>query len=285
MLIRLTAILLIGLAAPAVGKDVPVAPNVSLHVVEAGQGDAPPLVLMPGWSAGADIWQEQIAAFSRTRRVIAIDPRSQGDSTKAVSGNTPEQRADDLHALLAAMHIRRPVLVGWSQAAQDVAAYVQHYGSDGLSGIVLVDAAVSNGAAGIAMKPAATAAQFSRFATYTSDQEAYLRGMFGFIISQPQPTGTIDRLVLTGMKTPPSIGIAMLVADMFGIDRTPALAKMTCPVLIIAAGKSDELAQQQAEAKIIPHARLVIIDGAAHAVFIDQPARFDNALTTFLAAL
>ncbi|MEO5867757.1 MAG: alpha/beta hydrolase [Sphingomonas sp.] len=272
-------------APPATVRQVPVAPDVTLKVVEAGKGDAPTLVLIPGWSAGADIWREQIATFSASRRVIALDPRSQGDSTKAGAGNTPEQRAQDLHALLAALRVRRPVLVGWSQAAQDVAAYVTRYGADDLAGIVLVDAAVSDGAAGIAARPAATATQFARFAIYTSDQEAYLRGMFGAIIGRPQPAGAIDQLVATAMKTPPSTGLAMLVADMFGIDRTPALGKMTCPVLIVAAGTSGELDRQEAELKAIPHARFARIDDAAHAVFVDQPARFDAALADFLRGL
>ena len=47
------------------------------------------------------------------------------------------------------------------------------------------------------------------------------------------------------MKTPPDIGVAMLVADMFGVNRTPALKKIECPTLIIASAKSDELTRQQ----------------------------------------
>jgi len=39
--------------------------------------------------------------------------------------------------------------------------------------------------------------------------------MMGAIISKPQPEGTIDRLVATGMKTPPSIGTGMLVRRSF----------------------------------------------------------------------
>ena len=46
-----------------------------------------------GWSAGAGIWRQQIDAFSKTHRVIAIDPRSQGESTKTTTGNTPKTRA------------------------------------------------------------------------------------------------------------------------------------------------------------------------------------------------
>src|SRR5436853_2125056 len=46
-----------------------------------------------GWNAGAGIWRQQVNAFSKTHRVIAIDPRSQGESTKTTTGNTPKTRA------------------------------------------------------------------------------------------------------------------------------------------------------------------------------------------------
>jgi pimeloyl-ACP methyl ester carboxylesterase len=269
-------------AAPLMDKTVAVSPEVTLHVIEAGAGSKAPIVFIPGWSAGAGIWRAQIDRFDKDRRVIAFDPRSQGDSTKTTSGNTPEQRAVDLHKLLAAEHVIHPVLVGWSQAAQDVAAYVSLYGTGDLAGIVLVDAAVSDGAKGIAARPDDAATQFGRFSTYLTDQRAYLRGMFGAIVSKPQPPGMIDRAIATAMKTPPSTGLSMLVADMFGTDRTAALAKIDCPTLIIAAGSSQELARQKAEATIIRDARFVQIDDSAHAVFLDQPDRFAAALEDFL---
>ena len=107
----------------------------------------------------------------------------------------------------------------------------------------------------------------------------------GAIISKPQPGGTIDQFVATGMKTPPSIGIAMLVADLFGVNRTAALKNIDCPALIIASAKSDELARQQAGANQISHARFEKIEDAAHAVFLDQPDRFDELLEKFVKGL
>ena len=275
-----------GAAYASVEEGVTVAPGVVLRVTESGNANSkPPLIFIPGWSAGADIWQDQIDRFDDAYRVISFDPRSQGHSTKTASGNTPEQRAADLHALLAARKLSRPILVGWSQAAQDIAAYVSLYGTRDIAGIVLVDAAISEGAKAIPARPEQAAIQFTLLASYVVDQEAYLRGMFGAIISKPQPPGIVDRAIATAMKTPPSIGIAMLVADMFGIDRTPALAKIDCPVLIIASSSSEELAEQRAEVKEIRNARFIEIGDAAHAVFLDQPDRFEAALSEFAASL
>jgi pimeloyl-ACP methyl ester carboxylesterase len=267
-------------------QKVDVGGNVSLRVIEAGKPDAQPvLVFIPGWSTGADIWRRQIERFAKTNRVIAFDPRSEGESTKTTSGNTPETRARDLHALLDRLSVRRPVLIGWSQGVQDVAAYVERYAVKDLAGIVLVDAAVSDGADGMVARPQETAAQFKMFAIYQAYQQEYLGGMMRAIISKPQSDGAIEKLVKTGMKTPTDIGVAMLIADMFGVNRTPALKKIDCPTLIIASAKSDELARQQGAANQIPHARFEKIEDAAHAVFLDQPDRFDDLLRSFVSKL
>jgi microsomal epoxide hydrolase len=267
-------------------QKVDIGGNVSLRVIEAGKPDARPvLVFIPGWSTGADIWRRQIETFAKTNRAVAFDPRSEGESTKTTSGNTPETRAQDLHALLDRLGVRRPVLIGWSQGVQDVAAYVEQYGTKDLAGIVLVDAAISDGADGMVARSQETAEQFKMFAVYQAHQKEYLEGMMRAIISKPQSDVVIERLVSTGMKTPSDIGVGMLVADMFGVNRTPALKKIECPTLIIASTKSFELPRQQAAANQIPHARFEKIDDAAHAVFVDQPDRFDELLKNFLASL
>jgi pimeloyl-ACP methyl ester carboxylesterase len=267
-------------------RMVEVGDGVSLRVIEAGKsGDGPVLVFIPGWSTGADVWRHQIDTFAKTHRVIAFDPRSQGESTKTTSGNTPEIRAQDLHGLLERLGVRRPVLIGWSQGVQDIAAYVERYGIKELAGIVLVDAAISDGADGMAARPQETAEQFKMFAVYQAHQQEYLGGMMQAIISKPQSGDAIKGLVSTGMKTPPDVGVGMLIADMFGVNRTPALKKIECPTLIIASAKSFELSRQQAAANQIPHARFEKVDDTAHAVFLDQADRFDELVKNFVSGL
>src|SRR4029450_10703079 len=157
---------------------VEVGDGVSLRVIEAGKpGDAPALVFIPGWSTGGDIWRHQIDTFAKTYRVITFDPRSQGESTKTTSGNTPEIRAKDLHTLLEHVGTKHPILIGWSQGVQDVAAYVERYGTKDLAGIVLVDAAVSDGADGMVARSQETAEQFKMVGGYHSHQKGYLERM------------------------------------------------------------------------------------------------------------
>jgi len=261
-------------------------PNVRIHIRIAGPQSAKhPLVLIPGWRLTASIWKEQLATFSKDRRVIVVDPRSQGDSSKTSEGDTPEQRARDLDAVLKQQKVGSIVLVGWSQGVQDVAAYVEQFGTQSLAGIVLVDSTVSHGADAISQSPRTAAQQLGLFALYADDPKSYTRGMMRAIIKRALPQQEFDSLVADALKTPTAIGEAMLVADLFGVDRSPALAKFDRPTLVIASGSSQELGAQKAMASILPQGRIEIMEDAAHAVFVDQPEHFDRLLAAFLAQI
>src|SRR5258708_5458194 len=185
-------------SAAAATRDVFVnaAPNVRIHVLVTGPASSKhPLVLIPGWRLTAAIWKQQMVSFSRDCQVIAVDPRSQGDSTKTSEGDTPEQRARDLDAVLKQLKVGSIVLVGWSQGVQDVAAYVAQFGTRSLAGIVLVDSTVSHGAAAISQSPGFAAQQLGLFALYADDPMSYTRGMMRAIIKRPLPQSEFDTLV------------------------------------------------------------------------------------------
>ncbi len=274
-------------AAASGGSSIEVAPNVRLHVIDEGprDGPRPTLVLIPGWTFDAEIWRHEIDRFAKDRRVIAIDPRSQGASTITGEGDTPEQRARDYHAVLAALKPGPVVLVGWSQGVQDVAAFVGAYGTGDLKGVVLVDSTVSSGAESVTHDPKGAAEQLARFDIYAKSPRDYLQGMMGFIIRKPQPKGLVDGLINRSLRTPPAIGEAMLIADFFGADRTSALKRLDCPTLIIASGYSPELDAQKAMAQTLPQARFESVAGAGHTIMVDDPGRLDALLGDFLASL
>lgn len=74
----------------------------------------------------------------------------------------------------------------------------------------------------------------------------------------------------------------MLVADLYGTDRTPILAKFDCPTLVIGADEGPNIPSEQAMMKDLAQGHLVIVPAAGHAVFIDQPDRFAQLLSAFI---
>jgi non-heme chloroperoxidase len=258
--------------------------GIRIHYLESGDATSVrALVLIPGWRLPAYLWRKQLEAFAPLMRVIAIDPRSQGPSTKTSDGNTPEVRALDLHGLLGELKISRSVLVGWSQGAQDVSAYLQHFGADSVAGVVLVDSPVSAGPAEVSIHSEFSRIALANISRYAAGPQQFsdraVRGYFKY----PHPDIDMRRLLDATSQTPTDVGVSMLVADIFGADRRPALAKLSKPALVIASDQSPLLDVQKEEAAGIPGATFVVINDAAHAVFVDQPEKFDASLRSFLA--
>ncbi|MCK9211657.1 MAG: alpha/beta hydrolase [Ignavibacteriaceae bacterium] len=257
---------------------VTVSDEVTLHVIDAGPSEAQTLVLIPGWPFAAEIWNKQITTLGDRYHIVAFDPRSQGRSTILNHSNSPDFRASDISNLIKKMNLHKPVLVGWSQGVQDVAAYVMNYGTNEISGIVLVDATVSAGAAKLDCKDAAMT--FGRMPFYVSNQREYLEGMMPYIFNKQLSPSELNTIVNAALQTPNSIGLANLMLDFFGKDYRPAFKRINVPTLLIIAGiapNKDEQMQQP-----IPNATTAVVEGAGHAVFYDEPAKFNELLVQFL---
>lgn len=260
--------------------------GIRIHYLESGDASSPrALVLIPGWRLPAYLWDEQLKQFAPIMRVIAIDPRSQGSSTKTQSGDTPESRATDLHGVLSDLNVSQSVLVGWSQGAQDVAAYLQQFGTHSVAGVVFVDSPVSAGPAEVQIHPEFSRIILANISSYSSHPRQFSEGFVRSIFRRAHPEIDLQKLATFTMRTPVDTGIAMLATDIFGADRRPVLTKINKPVLVIASSESPLLDVEKQMAASTPGAKLVVIGGAGHAVFVDQPEKFNGALKSFLQSL
>jgi pimeloyl-ACP methyl ester carboxylesterase len=94
--------------------------GVRLHYIEAGRGRT--IVLVPGWTMPAWIWDAQIRDFARFYHVVAFDPRSQGDSEVAPSGYEPVRRGQDIAELIEHLGPQPVLLVGWPMSTTPATA-------------------------------------------------------------------------------------------------------------------------------------------------------------------
>ncbi|HEY3784689.1 MAG TPA: alpha/beta hydrolase [Steroidobacteraceae bacterium] len=291
--IRLTALALLWSASTALFADTAIrdgsfttTDGAQIHYLRAGEHTArPTLILIPGWTLTASLWREQLQRFSGSRLVIAVDSRSQGQSSRMQTGNTPERRAQDLHELAGKLHLGKLVLVGWSQGAQDAAAYIQQFGTDSVAAVAFVDSPVSAGTAELDLRKEFARAILSGLAVYAAHPADYSQGMVQSIFKRPHPDLDVADIVRIARSTPPSIGTAMLISDIFGADRRAALARIDRPALVIASAQSPLLEAQKEMAAAIQGSRLVVVDNAGHALFVDDPEKFDAALTKLLSGL
>ncbi len=267
-------------AAEPVTSDrlVAVSAEVNLRVIEAGPPGAQTLVLVPGWCFTADIWTKQIAALSDHYRVVAFDPRSQGRSTILDHANSPDERATDIASLIKTLHLHKPVLVGWSQGVQDVAAYALAFGTGEIGGLVLVDATVSAGAADVDIREVRSSLGYMPF--YAAKPRDYLEAMMPYIFSKPLSPVELGTIVGNALRTPSSVGVANLVLDFMGKDYRPAFRRIEVPTLLVVSGTAEDRDEQLRQP--IPLASSVVVAGAGHAVFYDEPTEFNRLLVKFV---
>ena len=253
--------------------------GVRLHTLEAGPDDhraeTTTIVLVPGWTMPAWIWGRQIAKLSAHHRVVALDPRGQGDSDVPASGYTAERRGRDIAELIATLGPAPVLLVGWSLGVLDSLAYVREQGDAGLAGLVLIDNSVGETPAPLPQRVAPR--RSLRPADRAEWMAAFVRSMF----HRPMDPDTLDRLTETALRTPAAAAAALLRYDVPRETWKAAILSVHRPVLYVVTPRLA--AQAQSLAADDPWARTELFADAGHALFVDDAARFDALLGDFIA--
>jgi pimeloyl-ACP methyl ester carboxylesterase len=80
-------------------------------------GHGAPVILVHGGLANSDYWGLQVAALAPHYRVIVLDSRGHGRSTRTEAPISYDLMASDVLALMDFLHVRQAALVGWSDGA------------------------------------------------------------------------------------------------------------------------------------------------------------------------
>jgi non-heme chloroperoxidase len=120
-------------------KDKASGEEVQISYKDYGQGR--PVVLIHGWPLSKDMWEYQVEDLvDAGLRVVKYDRRGFGKSDKPWDGYDYETLTEDLHALMETLDLRDAVLVGFSMGGGEAVRYISRYGTDRVSGLVLVAA-------------------------------------------------------------------------------------------------------------------------------------------------
>jgi microsomal epoxide hydrolase len=249
--------------------------GVELHYLEAGSG--PTLVLVPGWTMPAEIWEHQIRHFASTHRVVALDPRGQGRSEKPAFGYYPSRRALDIGELIGHLGGQPVILVGWSLGMQEVLVYAHEFGTDAIRALVLVDHPINFDAAEMT----------SRFISLQMGREDWTRSFIDAIYRSPQSEEYLESVTQAALSTPTNAA-AIMIANLILMgptDLRPALDAVDRPILFIASSQDWAVAAAEEVRAGWADVQVQIIDETAHVLFVDQPEAFNRVLEKFLAAL
>jgi non-heme chloroperoxidase len=252
--------------------------SVSIHYLEAGSGR--PIVFIPGWTMPAWIWQKQIDEFSKKYHVIAVDPRSQGESDKPTYGHLPETRARDYKELIDQLGLKHPVLVGWSMGCGELVKYAEQFGTDNVAGFVLVDGYLND-------KPSDLFVGISGWMNFLQqDRQKQADGFVRSMFKKPQPEDYLKRIIDASTQVPADTA-ALLIYNMVAVkDFSPGLASMAAmktktPVLF-AYQPESQTGADFLKLKLGDKLRLELFQGDGHALFVDDPEKFNHVLQDFL---
>lgn len=230
--------------------------------------DRPTIVLVPGWCMPATIWQAQIDALGARFRVVALDPRGQGDSEITVRGYTAERRAADIAELLAGLP--RVVLVGWSLAVLEALQMIDSYGAQRLDALMLVDNSIGE-------PPAPQPSDF--VARLRADRRATLERFVRGLFARPRSDQQIGALLDGALRMPLDASIQLLSYP-FPREHWRSIARaLRVPLAYVV---TPRLAPQAASlAAHRPGSRIEVFEQSGHALFVDQPERFNALLAQF----
>ncbi|HYF61887.1 MAG TPA: alpha/beta hydrolase [Herpetosiphonaceae bacterium] len=115
--------------------------RLTTHVISRGPQDGVPVLLVHGNVSAARFWEDLMLSLPHSYRVIAPDLRGYGRSERAPLDATRGVRdfSDDLFALVEALGLDRPHLVGWSLGGNVAMQYAIDY-PDALRSLTLVAA-------------------------------------------------------------------------------------------------------------------------------------------------
>lgn len=251
--------------------------HVKLHYLEAGTGLT--LVFIPGWLLPAEIWMPQLEDLSADYHVVALDPRSQGLSDMTPIGDEPLRQARDIQELLDHLQLSSVVLIGWSHGAFHVLSYVNEFGTDRLYAFALVDSSL--GAA--ASAPTGDSRQAKFMEEFKTDRENAIRGFIWGLFKKPPPAEFTRDLNQSALRTPPDIALS-LMDNIFPGDRWQPPIQTIRQIPLFYAITPKFTFQADYLTQVDPLARVEIFKNTGHALFVDDPVHFNNALRDFLKA-
>src|SRR5215467_1216744 len=120
---------------------VAVAQNLQLEVLDWG-GTGRPVVLLAGGGNTAHIYDEFATKLTASYHVYGITRRGFGASGFSATDDPADRLGDDVVAVIDALKLNRPVLVGHSLAGVELSSVANHY-PDRVAGLVCLDAAYS----------------------------------------------------------------------------------------------------------------------------------------------
>lgn len=290
---------------------VTVQPGVRLEVLDWG-GSGPPMIFLPGLGNTAHVFDGFAPKFTATHHVFGITRRGLGASSSppATDDNYNADRlGDDVLAVMAALHIERPVLVGHSMGGEELSSIGTRF-PERTAGLIYLDAGYDiayydpNGNsltvdvavirrdltelpyAGVSpIRSRALIAELQEMLPHLqnslADYRKKLEGLPEYPpVLQYPPRAAMDAIDGGGRLYGPIKDVPVLA-----VFASPPACQPDCDSPSAKAYAETMLRQVDAYAAGNPKARVVRLPFANHYVFLSNAPEVEHEMTSFLAGL
>lgn len=232
--------------------------GISIHYAIYGHGS--PVILLHGGLANSDYWGHQVKALAPHHRVIVMDSRGHGRTTRDARAYGYDLMADDVIALMDSLKIRKADIVGWSDGGiigLDLA--IRHPDRVGKIFAFAANTQTSGVIDGVEKNPTFAAyidragGEYRKYSATPKDYDAFVEQISKMWADQPNWTDA-------------------------------QLKSIKSPVLVVDGDHDEAIKREHTEmiAATIPGAGLLILPNASHFAFLQDPAQFNFAILHFL---
>lgn len=261
--------------------------RLSMHVLDEGSPRAgrAPLVLLHPFPLSADAFRDQVSTLSTGGRVVAPSMRGFGGTQPFDAAAPPsvEVMADDVAALLDALGVTEPALIGGLSMGGYVALAFARRHRARLAALVLADTrAEPDDAAGKAARDQGVAR------VEAGDLAGLLDGLLPKLLSPrtfAERAAVVERVRSLMAHAAPEAVANALRALRDRPDARPELGSIAVPTLVVV-GADDTLtppSTARAMTDAIPRAELAVLEGLGHLSNLEDGATFSATLLDFLA--
>jgi non-heme chloroperoxidase len=247
-----------------------------LYYEDAGTG--PALLLLHGWASSGRVWQSCLPNLVRDHRVVTIDWRGCGRSDRPLEGNTIDDMAADVAAVIEKLALTGAVVVG-SSFGGVFATELALARPELVAGVVVVDGPGYWPGVGMLDKVRDLRERL------VDDRAGTLAGWVPNWFAPGAAPGLVDWTVRQLLDS--GVYIDELFTEVTTYDPRPRLPRLTVPIAYLHGELDPEIPLEvpRSCAALTPGARVHLIAGCGHVPHQENPRAFTSVLRGVVPSL
>ena len=250
--------------------------NITLYYTDQGRGDV--VLLLHGLGSCCEDWQPQVFALAEYYRVVAVDLRGHGKSSKPDQVYSVPLYARDIFSLMDKLEMSSIHLIGFSMGGM-TAFQMAVDNPERINSLVVINAAPEMPNDKLWLRTLVTV----RLLVVRLLGMGALGRMIGRKLFPKPEQHPLYQQFLRRMENNPKPVYIRALKSFVGWSVMDQLSSLTMPVHIVTADQDyTSVAYKQQYANKITGATLAVIKDSRHATPMDQPQQLNNEIIKFL---